>query len=389
MKKTTFADAFKLADDVLYSGVRGVTDLMVMPGLINLDFADVKAVMCEMGKAMMGTGEAEGEKRAQEAAEAAISNPLLDNVSMKGARGVLINITGGSDMTLFEVDEAANRIREEVDSNANIIFGSTFNESLEGKIRVSVVATGIGPAPVFAQEREAEVLNDLGDDSGEEFQEEFEEENIQTEEVSEGQSEQEAASNFQLNLPEGSYSPSGESDDFSIEESDSDNSNVDSGEEEFSNYNYANAARLQEDGLFSQGGNFDDKGESRSNLNQASDASNSDLNGDDDVFVSPEPVIPNNYIDSGMQQKAANNSGSQVRREARGESDSNKAKKGAKSSGGLFSRVAKVARSFQSSDKNEELYNEKLEDKLESEENSENSSSDESLDVPAFLRRKA
>ncbi len=142
-KNTTFADAFKLADNVLYSGVRGVTDLMVMPGLINLDFADVRSVMSEMGKAMMGTGEAEGENRSTEAAEAAIANPLLDNVSMKGARGVLINITGGSDMTLFEVDTAANRIREEVDPDANIIFGSTFDEELKGKMRVSVVATGI------------------------------------------------------------------------------------------------------------------------------------------------------------------------------------------------------------------------------------------------------
>ena len=142
-EKTTFADAFKMADDVLYSGVRGVTDLMVMPGLINLDFADVRAVMAEMGKAMMGTGEAEGEGRAIDAAEAAISNPLLDEVSMKGARGVLINISGGPDMTLYEVDEAANRIRDEVDPHANIIFGSIFDESLEGSLRVSVVATGI------------------------------------------------------------------------------------------------------------------------------------------------------------------------------------------------------------------------------------------------------
>ncbi|MDH3913719.1 MAG: cell division protein FtsZ, partial [Rhodospirillales bacterium] len=142
-EKTTFADAFKMADDVLDSGVRGVTDLMVMPGLINLDFADIRAVMTEMGKAMMGTGEAEGENRSVEAAEAAISNPLLDDVSMKGARGVLINITGGADMTLFEVDETANRIRDEIDPEANIIFGSTFVQSLEGRIRVSVVATGI------------------------------------------------------------------------------------------------------------------------------------------------------------------------------------------------------------------------------------------------------
>lgn len=143
-ERTTFADAFKMADDVLYSGVRGVTDLMIMPGLINLDFADVRSVMAEMGKAMMGTGEAEGDRRALDAAEAAISNPLLDDVSMKGAKGVLINITGGYDMTLYEVDEAANRIREDVESEANIIFGSTFDEKLNGRIRVSVVATGIG-----------------------------------------------------------------------------------------------------------------------------------------------------------------------------------------------------------------------------------------------------
>jgi cell division protein FtsZ len=148
-ERTTFADAFKMADDVLHSGVRGVTDLMVMPGLINLDFADIRAVMSEMGKAMMGTGEAEGDRRAIDAAEAAISNPLLEDVSMKGARGVLINITGGLDMTLFEVDEAANRIREEVDPDANIIFGSTFDEKLAGKMRISVVATGIDAEPAM------------------------------------------------------------------------------------------------------------------------------------------------------------------------------------------------------------------------------------------------
>lgn len=142
-ENTTFADAFKMADNVLHSGVRGITDLITMPGLINLDFADIRTVMSEMGKAMMGTGEAEGENRAILAAEAAISNPLLDHSSMKGAKAVLINVTGGSDMTLFQVDAAANRIREEVDPSANIIFGSAFNPNLEGKIRVSVVATGI------------------------------------------------------------------------------------------------------------------------------------------------------------------------------------------------------------------------------------------------------
>jgi cell division protein FtsZ len=148
--RTTFSQAFAMADDVLHSGVRGVTDLIVMPGLINLDFADIKTVMSEMGKAMMGTGEAEGEDRSLKAAEAAISNPLLDDVSMKGARGVLINITGGPDMMLFEVDQAANRIRAEVDPDANIIFGGTILENMEGRLRVSVVATGI-EAEVAAQ----------------------------------------------------------------------------------------------------------------------------------------------------------------------------------------------------------------------------------------------
>ena len=142
-EKTTFADAFAMADQVLYSGVACITDLMVKEGLINLDFADVRAVMREMGKAMMGTGEASGDERAIQAAEAAIANPLLDDVSMQGARGLLISITGGPDLTLYEVDEAATRIREEVDEDANIILGATFDESLEGIIRVSVVATGI------------------------------------------------------------------------------------------------------------------------------------------------------------------------------------------------------------------------------------------------------
>ncbi|MEO1101633.1 MAG: cell division protein FtsZ [Pseudomonadota bacterium] len=150
-ERTTFAEAFRLADDVLYSGVRGITDLMVMPGLINLDFADVQSIMKGMGSAMMGMAEAEGENRALEAAKAAIDNPLLDDVSMKGARGVLINITGGYDMTLFEVDEAANEVRAEVDPNATIILGSAFDPELDGKIRVSVVAAGIDAEYVVEQ----------------------------------------------------------------------------------------------------------------------------------------------------------------------------------------------------------------------------------------------
>ena len=146
-ERTGWKEAFEMADNVLYMGVRGVTDLMVMPGMVNLDFADVRSVMREMGKAMMGTGEAEGEDRAIRAAEAAISNPLLEDTNMKGARGLLINITGSSDITLFEIDQAANRVKEEVDADANIMFGMSMDETMGGRLRVSVVATGIDSMP--------------------------------------------------------------------------------------------------------------------------------------------------------------------------------------------------------------------------------------------------
>jgi len=156
--RTTFAQAFAMADEVLHAGVRGVTDLIVMPGLINLDFADIKSVISEMGKAMMGTGEAEGEDRAARAADMAISNPLLDDVTMKGAKGVLINITGGPDLMLFEVEQAANRIRAEVDPDANIIFGNTILDDMEGRIRVSVVATGIDAEQMALPEKKVTTL---------------------------------------------------------------------------------------------------------------------------------------------------------------------------------------------------------------------------------------
>ncbi len=158
-ERTTFADAFRMADNVLYAGVRGITDLMVMPGLINLDFADVRAIMSGMGSAMMGMGEGEGEGRAMEAARSAVDNPLLDDVTLNGARGLLINITGGYDMTLFELDEAANEIRSLVDPDANIILGSAFDPDLEGRIRVSVVATGLdGRSDEAIAARRAEVV---------------------------------------------------------------------------------------------------------------------------------------------------------------------------------------------------------------------------------------
>src|SRR5438046_7653192 len=155
-ERTTFADAFKMADDVLHSGVRGVTDLMVLPGLINLDFADVRTVMTEMGKAMMGTGEATGDDRALMASQNAIANPLLDEVSLKGAKAVLVNVTGGLDMTLLEVDEAANAIAEQVEAEAHIIFGAAFDPTLDGMIRVSVAATGMDGASIAAIEPKLE-----------------------------------------------------------------------------------------------------------------------------------------------------------------------------------------------------------------------------------------
>ncbi|MFM5953520.1 MAG: cell division protein FtsZ, partial [Novosphingobium sp.] len=164
--ETTFKEAFQMADEVLQQGVRSITDLMVMPGLINLDFADVRSVMAEMGKAMMGTGEGHGENRALEAAEKAIANPLLDGVSMQGAKGVIISIIGGEDMKLLEVDEAANHIRELVDPNANIIWGSAFNPELDGKIRVSVVATGIDQAPGQVEEGASRAFNSFGSARG-------------------------------------------------------------------------------------------------------------------------------------------------------------------------------------------------------------------------------
>ena len=168
-KKTTLAEAFLMADDVLYSGVRSITDLMMMPGLINLDFADVKNIMQDKGKAIMGTGEAEGENRAQEAAKQALSNPLLDDCTMHGAKGVLINITGGDDITLMEIDEAASIIKEEVDDNANIIFGSSYDENLAGKIRVSIVVTGINdgkPQPeALPRTKEPSLIDQSYDDT--------------------------------------------------------------------------------------------------------------------------------------------------------------------------------------------------------------------------------
>jgi cell division protein FtsZ len=176
---TTFESAFKMADDVLHAGVRGITDLITMPGLVNLDFADIRTIMTKMGKAMMGTGEATGDNRALDACEAAISNPLLDNISIKGAKGVLVNMTGGPDMTLFEADIAVNAIKKEVDPNANIIFGSAFNENMKGKIRISVVATGID-----IEEFKREIKNDIGRDNAR----------------NDRNSEQNEASRFKINL---------------------------------------------------------------------------------------------------------------------------------------------------------------------------------------------
>jgi len=193
-ESTTMADAFSMADEVLNSGVRGVTDLMVVPGLINLDFADVRTVMDEMGKAMMGTGEATGERRAIEAAESAIANPLLDDVSLKGAKGVLINITGGADLTLYEVDEAASLIRGQVDPEANIIIGSALDKDLDGIVRISVVATGVDSGQKFApitkpRTAEAEIAEIPSIDEEDDFESEL----VATEDIVEAEAEEETA----------------------------------------------------------------------------------------------------------------------------------------------------------------------------------------------------
>ena len=208
-EQTTMSDAFAMADEVLHSGVRGITDLMVVPGLINLDFNDVRTVMDEMGKAMMGTGEATGERRAIEAAESAISNPLLDDVSLKGARGVLINITGGRDLTLFEVDEAASLIRAQVDEDANIIVGSALDPDLDGIVRVSVVATGVGSqfasvTPPLARTKPAETPKHRYQEEVEAVEPEenfdFEEEAAYASDVSPVQAHPSAASNARQGL---------------------------------------------------------------------------------------------------------------------------------------------------------------------------------------------
>jgi cell division protein FtsZ len=363
-EKTTFAEAFKLADNVLHRGVRGVTDLMIMPGLINLDFADVKAVMGEMGKAMMGTGEATGERRAQDAAEAAICNPLLDNVSMKGARGVLINITGGSDMTLFEVDEAANRIREEVDPAANIIFGSTFNDSLDGRIRVSVVATGIDSqgsssaslgrkatavkeAAIFAEQeaaQEAVEADYAANTNTEEFVSESFESNEDAEEEEYSPSEA-ATSGLNINVSLGDeLTPS----------------NVD---EEY----FEAIKQLNE--------------EYKSRL-AAEKESVEGVN--DKVFVSAAPIQPNNYVES------ANNFAESGFANQDDEEESDEYEETQTSSGGLFSRMARVARSLQgggSAESNQRAKAETASAKPVAE-GSDNNEED-LMDIPAFLRRKA
>lgn len=324
-EQTTFADAFKLADDVLYSGVRGITDLMIMPGLINLDFADVKAVMSEMGKAMMGTGEAEGERRALEAAEAAISNPLLDNVSMKGARGVLINITGGSDMTLFEVDEAANRVREEVDPDANIIFGSTFNAQLQGTIRVSVVATGIDSPAV------TRAIYESVTEEGEVVEDEIEEEAV--------------------------------SEDFDAE---------------------VVAAEIEEAGedFLDAVNSLNKEYEDAMELEGANDES-----GNKKAFIAPAPMQPANYLEGDAKVQAS-----------WAEQDEEKQEKPAVKSGGLFSKVMRAARSFGSSENDDVEFSQLPEMRRASQKNKRakkaqdeegEAREEESLDIPAFLRRKS
>ena len=337
-EKTTFADAFKLADNVLHRGVRGVTDLMVMPGLINLDFADVKAVMSEMGKAMMGTGEAEGESRAQDAAEAAISNPLLDNVSMKGARGVLINITGGSDMTLFEVDVAANRIREEVDETANIIFGSTFNDELEGKIRVSVVATGIDYKP-------REEIGNKPD--------------VQQQVVKDEVSEKTIAVQAQFDEIVDSYNNQKEDAVEPVEQTDL-------------------LEEAQDPEISSEEKEYFEKQEVINEENKAKLESENNISDEGDFFVPPSPVEPESYSNAEVEEAVV-----EVAEENVGENEE-LAVQGRSS--GIFKRMANAARGISNNSEpvlEPEVQNDDdfvTEDKKEEE---------DMMDIPAFLRRKA
>ncbi|PIR39892.1 MAG: cell division protein FtsZ [Alphaproteobacteria bacterium CG11_big_fil_rev_8_21_14_0_20_39_49] len=340
-EKTTFADAFKLADNVLHRGVRGVTDLMVMPGLINLDFADVKAVMSEMGKAMMGTGEAEGESRAQDAAEAAISNPLLDNVSMKGARGVLINITGGSDMTLFEVDVAANRIREEVDESANIIFGSTFNDELQGKIRVSVVATGIDYKPVtetksyFVQKPVQKDISEKSIAVQAKVDEIVEKHNNKHDEK--------ACDSEQSDMLQESYK-----EELSEEEK-----------------------------------RFFDKQESLSEEKRTKIEIANDISDDGDFFVPPSPVEPESYS-SGDSETAYIEVEQEEDEVSKDIYEPVQAR-----SGGLFQRMANAARGTRGTSNNAESVLEPVDENEESSEGDSKKEDEDLMDIPAFLRRKA
>lgn len=349
-EKTTFADAFKLADNVLHRGVRGVTDLMVMPGLINLDFADVKAVMSEMGKAMMGTGEAEGDRRAQDAAEAAISNPLLDNVSMKGARGVLINITGGSDMTLFEVDEAANRIREEVDESANIIFGSTFNDALEGKIRVSVVATGID----FKQREEAvsqssevkqEAVQEVSEKSvavQEQFDEIVESHNSHQNAVVQNEVQETVENTEQGNA---------------IQQSEK--SKINEEEKQF----------------------FEEQ-QSQNEATKAKVEAENDISEDDEFFVPPTAVEPESYSNGEGDISVV-----EVEREEAVAIVQETHQPAQQRSGSLFQRMANAARGIPNEP--EQVFTEEASQSEAQEDDVDDKKEEDLMDIPAFLRRKA
>ncbi len=357
-ENTTFADAFRMADDVLHAGIRSVTDLMMMPGLINLDFADVRAVMLEMGKAMMGTGEAEGENRAIEAAEAAISNPLLDNTSMRGARGVLISITGGSDLTLFEVDEAANRIREEVDPEANIIFGSTFNETLEGKIRVSVVATGIDAANAentpFTNSVAANAASKVAEEEA-------------ANAASQSQAEQAKAES------EKAQAASKSNDDaFSkLKEELTESLKAD---EKANSYQDTIDKLNQEYAANEQGSN-----------NEA--VSEPETDGER-IFIAAAAVEPESFERESIGV-ASSRQASEAEITATEQEEEDEAPK--ERSSGFFSKMARMARSLKSEKKEEEQAEEELamaEESTSSAKRSSNSIQEDLLDIPAFLRRK-
>ncbi len=387
---TTFESAFKMADDVLHAGVRGITDLITMPGLVNLDFADIRTIMTKMGKAMMGTGEAEGANRAVEACEAAISNPLLDDISIKGAKGVLVNMTGGPDMTLFEADLAVNTIKREVDQNANIIFGSAFNENMKGKIRISVVATGIDE-----DEYRQDSFKTMDRDEPSKFRVNLEKKPAHKD------------SSIANTMRKTFFDPgvAVEPDNEEFEEISESNFGAKKGYSKEENVNYGKADHLaakrhSEDSDFTQISFFNEESEEELSMNHKSIAQNYEEEEEEEIVVKPAKSMPHKQVKSepivikkeqnsgfnlfGFMNSGKNKAENNVRQRAQIEEDEFE----------LESSEQTKQKHKITNEKSQEAMKKKQEffggtvfdDKKESEEN--HKMDDDVINVPAFFRRK-